>query len=275
MAEQSSTVAAFRALVMLVCLTVIAVAAFCGGSFPAVVKAIQSGRMPTLADFRGPSGPPPSPMTEAPRFAPPPSGQSQPANAQAAGFTYGGASTAAADSRASQGNAKTPGFAYGGPLPQGNSAPSGVIAANYSAPIPAPGPNASTPSTSFPQSQDPGIGPAHGLSPVPPGMDNLLPVDHQGIASRSDTSPSVLGSAGGASRDEQLKGVLDRLKQMGATYFVLETCSDQQREFRFLCKMAVGGNPQVTKSFWCLDGDALNAMTHVLKQVEDWQRGGG
>ena len=57
MAEQSSTVAAFRALVMLICLIVIAVAAFCGTSCPGVVKAIQSGRWPTLADFHSPTSP--------------------------------------------------------------------------------------------------------------------------------------------------------------------------------------------------------------------------
>ena len=72
MAEQSSTVTAFRALVMLICLILIPVAAFCGSSFPAVVKAIQSGRWPTLADFRGPAGPPASQATEAPRFMPSP-----------------------------------------------------------------------------------------------------------------------------------------------------------------------------------------------------------
>ena len=76
MAEQSSTVVAFRALVMLVCLILIPVAAFCGGSFPAVVKAIQSGHWPTLADFRGQSGPPANQATEAPRFMPTPAADS-------------------------------------------------------------------------------------------------------------------------------------------------------------------------------------------------------
>ena len=65
MAEQSSTVVAVRGLVMLVCLVLVPVAAFCGGSFPAVVKAIQSGRWPTLADFRHSAEPPPSAATVA------------------------------------------------------------------------------------------------------------------------------------------------------------------------------------------------------------------
>ena len=242
MAEQSSTVAVFRALVMLVCLILIPVAAFCGGSFPAVVKAIQSGRWPTLADFRGPSGPPSSRMTEAPRFMPPPSAPLQPVNATMPG------------------------------LAQGNTTPSGVVAAAYAAPITAPQRREAGPSTSFPQYQDPAVGQAQGLSPLPPGTGNLLPLDRQGAASRLAAPASVPCAAGGPSRDDQFKYVSERLKQLGATYFVLESSGDH--ELRFLCKMAVGGNPQVTKSFWSFDADALKAMTLVLRQVEDWQRGG-
>ena len=31
--------------------------------------------------------------------------------------------------------------------------------------------------------------------------------------------------------------------------------------------MSIGGNPRVTKPFWCVDSDPLKAMTKVLKQV--------
>src|SRR5271155_5247972 len=70
MAEHSSTVAAFRALVMLVCLILIPVAAFCGMSCPAVLKAIQSGRWPTLADFRGQQAPTSNQGSSQPRAPP-------------------------------------------------------------------------------------------------------------------------------------------------------------------------------------------------------------
>ena len=69
--------------------------------------------------------------------------------------------------------------------------------------------------------------------------------------------------------------VLDRLKKLGATYFLLETYGDEVRQFRFYCRMAIGGNPRVTKHFWCSDSDPLKAMTQVLKQVQDSQVGGG
>ena len=84
------------------------------------------------------------------------------------------------------------------------------------------------------------------------------------------TNPS-----GHLSPSDRFEYVQERLRQLGATYYVLETCGEEKREFRFLCKMSIGGNPRVTKLFWCLDGDPLKAMTEVLNQVEDWQSGGG
>jgi hypothetical protein len=152
MAEQSSTVAAFRALVMLICVTVIGVAAFCGGSFPAVVKAIQKGQWPTLEDFRGPSGPPSSPRTEAPRYAQTPT-LLQPANSRTPGSPIANAPTVA----------------------QGDWAQSSVIAANFDAPITSTQSGGPGLSTGFPQNKDPGIGSAQGLSPVGPGMAISFP----------------------------------------------------------------------------------------------------
>ncbi|MGO9114094.1 MAG: hypothetical protein ACLP9L_33175 [Thermoguttaceae bacterium] len=169
------------------------------------------------------------------------------------------------------------GFGCGGvgPATQGNTTRSSVIAANYTSPISPPQLGDAGQSTSFPQNKDLGVGPACGLSPVPAGAGNLLPLDRQATTSHFDVPASAMGPAGSSSRDDQLKHVLDRLRQLGATYFVLEPCGDQNGEFRFYCRMSIGGNPQVTKPFWCFDGDALKAMTQVLKQVEDWQSGGG
>ena len=256
MAEQSSTVVVFRALIMLICLILIPVAAFCGGSFPAVVKAIQSGRWPTLADFRGPSGPPTT-MNEAPRFMPAP---------------------ATGSPRAT--DPKTLGFsgpvACLGSAPQGETSPSSVVAANYTAPITPPR-NETGATTGFPQEKDLGMGSNRRLSPLPPGTDHLLSVDPElpGSSAHSVAPAGLSGPAGGSSPNNQLKYVLDRLQKLGATYFVLEPCGDEKREFRFFCRMSIGGNPRVTQPFWCFDSDPLRAMTQVLKQVEDWQSGGG
>ncbi len=127
MAEQSSTVVAFRALIMLICLILIPVAAFCGSSFPAVVKAIQSGRLPTLADFRGPAGPTASPgSTEAPRFMPQATGLPQATDPRITGFPG-------------------PVGAYG----QGGTTHSQVVAASYTASLGVPPTNSMGPFDKF------------------------------------------------------------------------------------------------------------------------------
>ena len=58
MAESSSAGTTFRALVMLVSAVLIPAAAICGTSYPGVLKAIQAGRWPALADFRSPGDKP-------------------------------------------------------------------------------------------------------------------------------------------------------------------------------------------------------------------------
>jgi hypothetical protein len=253
MAEQSSTVAAFRAVIMLVCLIMIPVAAFCGSSFPAVLKAIESGRCPTLADFRGPSGPPPAQSSEAPRYIAPAAAAPQPGDPKLAGFSGrpGGLET----------------------IQQGESAAPGVIHANFLAPVGSTRPTERQDlSTSFPQSKD--TSPSHGLTPV--SRDGrLTPPEQLPTTDRNGDPASQVGTSSNTSANNQLMVVVKRLQELGATYFVLELCGDQKDSFRFFCKMSIGGNPQVTKPFWSFDRDPLKAMMRVLKQVEESQIGGG
>jgi hypothetical protein len=62
---------------------------------------------------------------------------------------------------------------------------------------------------------------------------------------------------------------------MGATYYLLEAWGDQQQQYRFYCRMAIGGDSHVVKPFQCIDNDPLHAMTKVLEEVEAWQKHGG
>jgi len=41
----------------------------------------------------------------------------------------------------------------------------------------------------------------------------------------------------------------DRLRQLGATYYLLETWGNQRQFYRFYCQMAVGGNSSYTHYF--------------------------
>lgn len=62
-----------------------------------------------------------------------------------------------------------------------------------------------------------------------------------------------------------------RLRQLGATYYLLESWQSQRRMYRFYCRISVGGNQNYTRYFEATDYDALQAMGKVLEQVEAWR----
>jgi hypothetical protein len=64
-----------------------------------------------------------------------------------------------------------------------------------------------------------------------------------------------------------------KLREYGATYYLLETWGNNGELFRFHCKMAIGNNPNYTRHFEATDRDALRAMSQVLEQVESWRSG--
>jgi hypothetical protein len=248
--EQSSAVVMFRALVMLVCLVAIPLAALFGSSLPAVVKAFQAGRLPTLAELKGT----PSPAANIPSEAPPfvPQGTATPINSTSSVMIPGAPNTQPAA-------LNPPPLASRWPGSNPNPSASGVVPAGY---VESPGSNGFAGGTAQ-------TGPR--LSPAPPGGPNLAPV--------RGTEPSVPGSAPNgsttsvASPSDPYSRMLDRLRQLGATYYLLECWGDQKREYRFYCRMAIGGNSQYWRPFWAIDTDPIRAMTQVLQQVESWRVG--
>lgn len=64
-----------------------------------------------------------------------------------------------------------------------------------------------------------------------------------------------------------------RLKQLGATYYLLETWGDDGQLYRFYCKMALHGNPDFSRYFEATDDEPLGAMRKVMAEVEAWSRG--
>jgi hypothetical protein len=65
--------------------------------------------------------------------------------------------------------------------------------------------------------------------------------------------------------------VVDRLRELGAVYYLLETWGNEGQRFRFHCKMAIAGNPNYTRHFEAIDCDAIQAMGNVLAEVETWR----
>ncbi|MGA2616962.1 MAG: hypothetical protein ABSF26_05075 [Thermoguttaceae bacterium] len=251
----------FRALLMLACLVAIPVAALCGSSLPAIVKAFQEGRWPTLAELKGSPGPQGSLAGEPARFMP------------FAPQTAGPDPMPAQQLAGPAGQAEQPALAThrlaGGP----EQLPSTVVAAGYEASID-PGKAAQAGSAGTPPG---GLGVSvrsgQALSPVPPGEASLMPLDRgdgSAVAGSSAASSALPGVPAGK---EPFGYVQERLRQLGATYYLLESWGDQKREFRFYCRMAIGGNSQYTRSFWAIDNDPLRAMGQVLQQVETWRQG--
>jgi hypothetical protein len=71
--------------------------------------------------------------------------------------------------------------------------------------------------------------------------------------------------------DEKFRRTEMRLRDLGATHYMLETWGPDNNRYRFVCKMAIGGNADVNRYFQAVDDDPWQAMETVLQQVEQWR----
>ena len=133
-----------------------------------------------------------------------------------------------------------PAWPAGGQAPD----PSQPVQANFETPIQA-GPSAAAP-------------------------QQVVPVKRADAAARQAAS----GPKPGGSND-WFNWTQHRLRELGATYYLLETWGRNGELYRFHCKMAVAGNPDYTRHFEATDNDASRAMHQVLEQVEAWRAGRG
>jgi hypothetical protein len=105
-----------------------------------------------------------------------------------------------------------------------------------------------------------------------PPASNVVPASYQVPVEPRLESPGTI-SNGQAGKNPFLS-MQDRLRQLGATYYLLETWGNQRQVYRFYCQMAVGGSTNYTRYFEATNSDPMEAMSDVLRQVETW-RGGG
>jgi hypothetical protein len=63
-----------------------------------------------------------------------------------------------------------------------------------------------------------------------------------------------------------------RLRHLGATYYLLETWGNEQQLYRFYCQVAATGDANFTHYFEAVDADPLQAMLVVLHRVESWRQ---
>lgn len=275
MSEQSSSsiVVMFRALVMLACLVAIPLAALFGSALPGLFKAVQAGRWPTGADLRSPGPVAQGPGSNTSGFVP--------AGGPPAVSIPGGPMVASSVQQgAAPGFPRPVGQAYSGASP----GPSPVVPARFDSPAdtwpvsPPPAAGGGNPGgaigqeygSSAPRAINPDPSTASGAALL--GGGSAQPIGRaggvEGSTGRSAprTAPAVL--AEGA---DPYKYIQDRLRQLGATYYLLESWGDSSRQYRFYCRMAIGGNPKYTRQFWSIDADPLQAMANVLEQVETWR----
>jgi hypothetical protein len=92
---------------------------------------------------------------------------------------------------------------------------------------------------------------------IPAGYD--APGDSaRPLAPAAQASPTI----------EPFTAIQNRLRQLGATYYLLESWGTQQQLYRFHCRIAVGGNPDYTHYFEATGVDPLATMAQVVQQVE-------
>jgi hypothetical protein len=101
-----------------------------------------------------------------------------------------------------------------------------------------------------------------------------VPADSRGSLLPAATPDSQARTNAAPASADPYRGIQDRLKELGATYYLLESWGDQQQVYRFYCRMAIGGNPNYTHYFEATDSDPLRTMHGVLRQVETWRQGG-
>lgn len=110
-----------------------------------------------------------------------------------------------------------------------------------------------------------------------PPTSAVVPVAYQAAASAQLTpipQPANSGTDASALSADPFQAIPKRLRELGATYYLLESWGSDQQTYRFFCKMAVGGSADYTRHFEACHSDPHQAMHQVLQQVELWRSGG-
>lgn len=238
MGSQSSVSVVLRALVMLGFLVAIPLVAMFGSSLPSLLNPLLEGRWPSA--LLGETGEGDRPASAS---------QFEPMGAQGA----------------APGNAPAPPWRED-PLRQVPAWPTGSFEANPSAITPA---SFETPVAALAGgdgSQGSPVQPRAGEpAPLPASVGGASPMD------AASTRAVPIPGREGSSSDEDFVRYQQKLRDLGAAYYLLEGWGNQQNLYRFFCKMSVGGSLGCTRHFEATHADPLKAMAEVVAQVEAWR----
>lgn len=279
--QPSSTVTTLRALVMLACLVGIPTIALRGKVDPDMIRSY-------LIQKLGGSIPEPDTRTgldEAPPFVPPVAGSME----TAAGHpSSASALSAASVLQSAHVPSRSMGYQpWNEPLSSSEnhfqqSAPSPRIAQPPPTVSQGPAAQAGRRPDAVLANYDSPAGTASGTVPVPPGYRDM----GAGAGMRDKTDPAgpvrypMVGlpsqaaqTAGGPDTVDQFLYVQQRLRDLGADYYLLENWGNQGECYRFHCRISVANSANFTKHFEATDSQPLGAMTRVLADVESWRLG--
>lgn len=244
MDSQSSFTMAFRAIVMLSCLILVPLVALFGTSLPETIKRLVQRQLD------GNTASAASSFSEI--FAFLPAGNqavsAPPASAMAA---PGPPAVVMPASEMAIPGAPAPLLVPPGAASPLVAAPNGIAPGSYSSPT-------APPTGPWP------VVPAGYTAPVQPMAGAQTPNTLPAVATMGMPAPGV-------SSGDRFTCLKDRLRELGANYYLLETWGSQGQLFRFYCKIAIGGSPNYARYFEATDADPLRAMSAVLEQVEAWR----
>ena len=101
------------------------------------------------------------------------------------------------------------------------------------------------------------------------------PVDNRGPFAQNANvvPPPHAAQAVGPTTVDQFLYIQQRLRDLGANYYLLENWGNEGNCYRFHCRVAVANSDNFAKHFEATDEQPLGAMTRVLADVEAWRRG--
>jgi hypothetical protein len=82
---------------------------------------------------------------------------------------------------------------------------------------------------------------------------------------------SVLQAYAPEANNDWFTRAQQRLRELGATYYLLESWGRRGELYRFHCKVAIAGNADYTRHFESTDAEPAQAMQTVLREVEAWR----
>jgi hypothetical protein len=112
----------------------------------------------------------------------------------------------------------------------------------------------------------------------PPSASDLQPqrqrqAERGSVGASVATTPGrgVAAASGHTIASDRQRDMEQRLKDLGATYYILEKWGNRERLYRFECRMAIASDANYTRFFEATSERPLGAMDSVLRQVEAWR----